>query len=75
MLAARYNRSEHRLHSNGGRPLYSNQVLSGMRIALVVLFLVVVGLTLNGCAVNVVVAPHAVVDVGYACKAGSDANQ
>ena len=27
---------------------------------------------LQGCAVNVVVAPHAVVDVGYACKAGSD---
>lgn len=40
-----------------------------MKIALVVLLIVVVGLTLNGCAVNVVVAPHAVVDVGYACKA------
>lgn len=43
-----------------------------MKIALVVLMLVIIGLTLNGCAVNVVVAPHAVVDVGYACKAGSD---
>lgn len=41
-----------------------------MKLILVVLCMA----ALQACSVNVVVAPHAVVDVGYACKAGSDAN-